>query len=252
MKKFLLILIIIFLVLLTALFSLKNHLAKYAVNKELAEMGVIADMAEIDLNIRQTTIKIRNLTIYSPPGFKENVMAEIPDLFVDFKLNDVLKKEWHFPEIRLNISQLNIEKTRDGRINVEEIQQAPDDQPAASNGYQIDTLILSLGQVKATDYTAGMTPRILQTDMKMKDKVFHNVIDTEEIADIIIRKIASEHLFLSLGLAAGNMAEMGAKTVGIIGKGAGEFAGVIIPFGHREKAKSETSSQPSAGATRNQ
>ncbi len=244
MKRLLGILVITILLLLIAVYSLKNHLAKYAINRELSEMGINAEIGRIDLDIRQTTIQVDNLTIFSPPGFEEKVMAEIPDLYVDFSLDQVLKKEWHFAEIRLNVSKLNIEKTRDGRINVEEIKADTGNQPAATNGYQIDTLVLSLGHVKALDYSGGTTPKILETDMEMKNKVFHNVTDMEEIADIIIRKIASEHLFLSLGLAAGDMAKMGVQTVGVIGKGAGELAGAIIPFGHEEKTKNETEEVP--------
>lgn len=256
MKKILFILFMLIIAFIlagaVAVYVYKDNIAKKEIAEELEELGVAVELGDVSVSILKTTILVTNLTVNNPKGFREKVLAEIPRLFIDFDIRDIWQEEMHFNEIDLDLANLYIEKTEDGKININEIT-ASQNVPGKSktnNGeaeshhkYRIDRLILNLGHVKAVDYSHGLMPNQLSLNMNIKNQVFKNVTDISEVAKIIKNKVASEHAFLGLGIVASEVAAVPITGLGLMGEGAAGIAETIIPFGHHHKegTKKETS-----------
>lgn len=245
MKKFLSFLLVILIVSVVILFLFRNDIGEFSIGKTVEQLGVPLKIDELKVDLLRTTVLADNITIYNPPGFKQETLAEIQKLSVAFVPKDILKGIVHFSEIEFNLSNLYIEKTRDGKINLNELN-IKKDKNQSKMKYKIDKLILTLGHVKAVDYSHGMIPNIIETDMGIRNEVFSDVTDIKEIAKIVINKIISDHMFLGLGLAMEDVATVELEGAALVGEGAADVVETILPFDKKRETPKEIPSVPNA------
>lgn len=242
MKKLLLILLIVVLIAAVALFVFMDNIAKSAIEKGIGGLGVPLKIGKVSINIPETVIDVKNITIYNPKGFKGKILAEIPELYIDFTLKGILKKDFYFPEIKFDLSKLYVEKTEDGKINLEELKINGEKKTETSINYNIDTLILTLGHVKAVDYSKGKTPEVIEADLGINNEVFKNVNDIDTIVKIVIHKVVASKLFGKLGIAAVDVAALSLGPAGLIGLGAFKLTEKMVHPEHKDESAEEITS----------
>ena len=233
MKK-LLIIAIIGVLLATAGILSKDAIAKYFIEKEIKSLGVQLQIEKLHVNVFKSSIMVNNITIYNPPGFRKDVLAEISELYINFSFIKLLSKNIHLAEVKFDLSKLYIEKTKQGKINLNELDIGSGDSSSPID-YHIDKLILTLGHVKAVDYSRGMTPNIIDVDMRIEDEVFTNITDISAVVQIVKNKIIANHLFLALGIEAVDIAEVPIE-------GAADIIGDVLPFDHEERSNDDIDS----------
>lgn len=257
MKKIMLIIFCVILLFGVGVSVFKNDIVKYFIKKTINNLGVLMDVANINVNIIGTSILAEDIVVYNPEGFQQKELAQIPELFIDFELKDFLTGKVHFREIKFNLSNLYIEKTKDGKINLNQLNVSNGEGSSSQKqtDYKIDKLVLTLGHVKAVDYSKKLVPQTIETDMGVKDEVFNDVTDVSGIIDIIISKIISNNLFLGFQIMVGNVASTGLNVVtkpmatvgkgvgtgvGKMGQGMGKIAETILPFGKKTGSTEKT------------
>jgi len=143
----------------------KNLIATAAVTGGVKLItGLDARIAGMQVGVLTTAIRMQGVRIFNPRGFSDRVMAEVPELFVDYKLGAFLNGKAHLEAVRLNLQELSVIKAADGRHNLEAITalepgkvqgetQRQQQQPPKAMPFRIDVLELRVGTVVYKDYT---------------------------------------------------------------------------------------------------
>lgn len=167
----------------------KNFIAELIAQKGLeAKTGLKSKMGTVDVGIKDTKIGIDNFKVYNPEGYKDDVMIDAPEIFLDYEIGSALKGNWHFSEVRLDIDEVQIIRNEKGELNLAALN-TPDD-------FQIDQLLLKIGKVIYKDYSL---PRPIEKEFHVG---FYDTIEdingSEELMRIIVQKSLMKSAFSKL------------------------------------------------------
>ena len=158
---------------------------------------VPAKIGSVNLSFMSASIRIKNFKLANPSGFPEKVMVDIPQIFIDFDPAALMKGQAHFEEVRLDMKELIVVKSKDGKLNVDAVKPSPKEKKqshekaeAASGGkapkLHIDKLVLSIGQVVYKDYSAGGEPQIQSFDINIKDREYTNIDNPTQMVSLVM------------------------------------------------------------------
>ena len=87
MRKFLLFILIILCVFLLT----KNFILKVGIEQGVGLLtGLRLQMQSLSLSFLKTHLQIKELKIYNPRGFEQEIMLDMPEILVDYNLGDIL------------------------------------------------------------------------------------------------------------------------------------------------------------------
>ena len=111
--------IIIILALLLAVNFAKNTIAKTALSSTVKSLtGLRLSMERLDVGILKTLISIKELKLYNPSGFPDELMVDIPEIYLDYDLGAFLKRKVHIEEIKLNLKEFVVMINQKGELNL--------------------------------------------------------------------------------------------------------------------------------------
>ena len=153
-------------VLLAAVLAGKNFIAKTALTNGVKLItGLDTQIDGVQVGLFSTAVGVKGLKVMNPSQFSERVMLDMPELFIDYNLSDILKGKIHLEVVRLNLKEFHVAKAADGELNLNSIEAVssvkkpaqgkpakPESKPASPLNLQIDLLELSIGTVTYTDY----------------------------------------------------------------------------------------------------
>ncbi|MFC1514787.1 AsmA family protein [Candidatus Omnitrophota bacterium] len=210
--KFLLIIVVILAVLVIA----KNIIAKTAVTSGVkAITGLDLKVGGIDIGLVSTSIGIKDLKLHNPSNFKDRVMIDLPEAYIDYDLGAFLKKQVHLEEVRLNLKELIVIKNEAGELNLDSLKAAQskdtpkkggpqkEKKPQEMPDIQIDVLALKIGKVIYKDYSKGTPPKISEYNISL-DERFEDITDPNTLVSLIITKALMK-------TALGNIANFGTQ-----------------------------------------
>ncbi len=121
----------IFVVLLIAAGSVvacRNIIIKTAVTNACHKAtGLRLYVGGLDLALFSPKVQVKDLKLYNPEGYTEKIMFDIPELYADCDLADTFSGKPHLREMRLHLAKLVVERSKDGRLNLQSLK------PAGSN-----------------------------------------------------------------------------------------------------------------------
>jgi hypothetical protein len=170
MKGFMTFLFILVLI-LGGVFLARNILGKIAIEQGAQQAaGLSIDIGALDLGLERNQLGIKDFRLNNPEGFPDEPMFVAPELFVDYNLNEILKKNIHLNEVRLDLERLAIVKNKDGQLNVnaikppqkEDSSEKPSDEAPTDKekmAIKIDKVTVKIGRVVFKDYTKGDDPQ---------------------------------------------------------------------------------------------
>lgn len=169
MKKIPKVLIIILAVVaVIALF--KNVLIKSVAEQAIkTATGFPLKMGSFKLGIINSYVDIKDLKLFNPKGFEEEIFVDIPEIHVDYNLLPLLKGKIHVVDFRFNMRDVRLVTNKDGETNINRLKAL---QPQKKEGEQtgqekkekksqeitIDHLLLKVDQVTMIDYSKGSKP----------------------------------------------------------------------------------------------
>ena len=234
MRKILIVFVFLFLVSCTLFFLFKNWIIKEVFVSTVRTLtGFETKIQGIRIDLARGAFYLEDLLLFNPTAssFKGRVFAEAPELYLEFDLPALLKKEKiHIRELRLNIDQLNIEKNKWGVSNVSllnPVRKTPIKEKIETAGtpknkmpFQLDRLELTLRRISYND-RSGIVPKKLAVDIHVNRQVFEDIRDAKSIVNIILMKVISTAPFGNLGIdtaAIQNQLTSTVKTVRDLGE----------------------------------
>ncbi|MDP8248460.1 MAG: hypothetical protein P9M00_10015 [Candidatus Tritonobacter lacicola] len=195
MKKLGSALIIIILVVIVALVLCKNPIARKATTAGIqAGTGLDADIGSMNVGLVTTLVGIDRFRLMNPPGFHDEVMIDMPEIYVDYDLGALLKKKVHLEEVRLNLKEFLVVKNENGEVNLDalkstkkEEEKEPGEKKEAAEmpEIQIDVLDLKIGKVVFKDYTGGEAPVVREFNINI-DRSFENISNPRTLVNLIV------------------------------------------------------------------
>ncbi|MFH1479502.1 MAG: hypothetical protein ABIG92_07010 [Candidatus Omnitrophota bacterium] len=193
MKKIIFIIIIILTLALGILFLEKDIIIKNSVSMAIrAVTGLKMEVGSFKVGIFNSFVDIKELRMLNPDSFKERLMADLPEIYVDYDLEGLLKGKVHLEEVRLYLKELIVVKNSAGKLNIDSLKTLKKE--GASTGtkeekravdLKIDLLKLKIGKVVYKDYTQG--PEGKSREFKVNiDATYRNITDPKALTNIIV------------------------------------------------------------------
>ncbi len=159
-----------------------------------------------------STLHIKDLEIDNPAAFKEKVFVKIPEIYVSLDFRKLIRGEMiHLREVRLNLSEVNIEKNKSGVSNVSLLstvgqqpgQPTPKTETAGQKPgmpFRLDLLVLSMGNVRYEDQSS-LVPVNLSTNLNIREERIDGVQSPAALVNLILMKILKGTTFGNIGIS---------------------------------------------------
>lgn len=194
MKKILIGLLIVIVILFVA----KDMIVKAAVPGGVkAITGLDLDVKSIQIGLLKTSVGINGLQLDNPAGFQDKVMADLPEIFVDYNLGSIIQNKIHLEEVRLNLKEFVVVKNAQGELNINTLRaiaakggSAPEGAPKEEKKMpeiKIDLLNLKIGKVVYKDYSKGAAPLVKEFNVNL-DEQYRNITDPKQLVSLIVFK----------------------------------------------------------------
>jgi hypothetical protein len=200
MRKLFIIVSIIF-VLLVAVFFGKNLIVKTSVKAGVKAMtGLKLNIKSMNVGILNSLIGINGLQLFNPPGFVDELMVDLPEIYVDYDLGAFIKRKVHLEEVRLNLKEFSVIKNEKGELNLDSLRIVEEKKEEKVEGeekkekektkmpeLQIDVLELKIGKVVYKDYSKGTPPKSKEFNVNI-DERYENITNPRAFISLIIVK----------------------------------------------------------------
>ena len=198
----------IVLVLLIALFFGKNVVIKTSVTAGVRTMtGLKLSIRSMDFGIFKTLIGINELQLYNPSGFVDELMFDVPEIYVDYDLGAFMKGRTHLEEVRLHLKEFIVVKNEAGELNLDSLKVVKEEEKEVidegkkektkTRELQIDVLELRIDKVVYKDYSKGTPPKVKEYNVNIDDR-FENITDPKTFGRLIIVKALKNTTIASL------------------------------------------------------
>ena len=190
MKKIFVIAGVSFLVLLAIFVLGRNVIAKAGIEGGVEyATGLPLKIGGMDIGLSTSAIGLKNIKLYNPKKFPDRVMIDVPDVYVHYNLGDILKKNYHFPEIRLDLKELVVVRNKEGEVNLDSLKPAQKEgvqgPSAPMPKFQIDHLKLKIGKVVYKDYSQGPEPSIKEFPINIEEE-YANINNIQGFVSLIV------------------------------------------------------------------
>jgi hypothetical protein len=242
MKKIHVIVIVIAVVILALIIG-KNMVIGSIIKggvKSLTGLGMSID--KTDVGLVSTKIGLEGIKVYNPPEFADKMMVDMPELYVDYNLSQLLKKNVHLHELRVDLKEFVVVKNKDGKLNLNSLKvvkdtkkesEAPKEEPAKKGEFMIDVMKLKIDKVVFKDYTAGDKPKITEYPIKINEE-FTNIDDPKKVANVIIVKAVMNTAIARLtDFDVNALASSASDTLKSATKVVGQTAGAAVDTGKK-------------------
>lgn len=192
-EKFIIFLGVVFIALVVAclilFFTVKHLKIKEIVEHEIeSELGINVTIEKIELSPLLTHICAKGITIHNPPGFSEDELAYIDSIHVVCDPIEIIAyKKPNIYLFAVDLKRLNIEKNKQGKINIKEIDSVKQSGAEDTNPVYFNVVVLNVGDIKYTDYS-GKNKSVHKYHIGMKNAAFVDIKNEDDVVKMIIYK----------------------------------------------------------------
>jgi len=123
------VLVLVVLVLLLLL----DTIAKSLVERQIRELtGLEPKIGRVSIGLRSPTLAVENFKLFNSPDFGNSTFIDIPELHVEYDLPALRSRKIHLTLVRFNLGELHIVQNKNGRTNLQALQQRQKQKPSAS------------------------------------------------------------------------------------------------------------------------
>lgn len=193
----------LFVILIAVAFSLlllgivKDMVIKASVEKGVEIVTCLKlNMGSLRVGLLNTRVDIRNLRLFNPQVFKDRLMADMPEIYVDYNLSSLIKGRLYLTETRINLKEFTIVKNESGELNLNSLKvvqaykqgRTPSEKvPVKALQLRIDDLRLKIGRVIYKDYSRGGEPFVKEFEINL-DERYKNINDPYLLVSLIVVK----------------------------------------------------------------
>ena len=178
----------------------KDVIAKIAIEKGVnAVTGLNLNIGNLKIGMIKTLVGIKDLKLYNPRGFEDRIMLDMPEIYVDYDLPEILQGKIHLYDMRIDLQKFVVVKNAKGELNLDALKPVQKEQVAKDSETEpkkergkasemlIDDLELKIGKVVYKDYSKGGEPEIQEFNVNIDEK-FQNIDDPTKLVSIIVVK----------------------------------------------------------------
>jgi len=183
------------LAILVILFVFKDLVIKASVESGVALVtGLKLNIQSFRVGLISQMVGIKNLRVFNPAGYEDKVMLDMPEIYVDFDLKDIIGGIIHLEEVRINMNEFYVVKNENGELNLDSLKvvqaQKNNEEPAGRDkakapDIQVDVLELKVGKVIYKDYSKGGKPTVREFNVNI-DERFENIRDPYTLFTMIL------------------------------------------------------------------
>lgn len=242
MKKIFTTIVVLLVVLLIVAVAARNFIARTAVSAGVkAVTGLTLTMDGMNVDIFNTALGIVNMKIYNPEGYADKLMLDMPEIYVDYDLPALLKKDIHLTEVRIDLSEFVVVRDASGELNLDSLKvvkeeketaaaPAEKEETKAAPQFRIDLLKLKLGKVVYKDYSKGGEADVREFKLNI-DKEYKDITNPQALAmSIMTTAFVNTTLGQLTGFDIGGVTEQLGDTLktatGLVGDTTGQAADV--------------------------
>ncbi|MBU0547412.1 MAG: hypothetical protein KJ710_04550 [Candidatus Omnitrophica bacterium] len=186
------IIFIALIMLLFVSFVITKHLKiKEVVENQIEQsLGINVSIEKIEFSPVLAHVGVSGIIIHNPADFEEEELAYISAIhFVFDPMEIITSKKPNIYLLGLNLKRLNIIKNKQGKVNIEEINSLMNKDAAIQDKtpFYFDVLVLSVGQVKFTDYSGPNKKEHIYA-IGIKNAAFVNLSDEQEVVRLVVSK----------------------------------------------------------------
>ncbi|MFC1807936.1 hypothetical protein ACFL0T_06175 [Candidatus Omnitrophota bacterium] len=185
------------------------------------------------VSVLNADVRVKDLVVLNPKSFQDKIMFDIREIYADFDVPSLFKRRAIFKDLRINIDDIFIIKSRDGTLNLESLtvvkaskqgEEASDISGGAKPEMRVENFEFKVKRVVYKDYSQAILPMIIEKEVNINER-FENINDPALIIRIVlveaIKKAALEQI-LPISIQA-----MSKPLLGIIEAGKGIGKGTI-------------------------
>ncbi len=187
--------IIIFVVLILLVVFSKNLIARTVIKSLVGSItGLHLSIESIDVGLSKTIIDTKGLKLYNPRGFPDKIMADIPEIYINYSLGALLKRKIYFKELKFDLKEFVVVKNKDGKLNLDSLKTVKKGKEEEDKGkekksllkLQVDILHLKIERVIYKDYTKGLPPPMIKKYNINLNEKYTNITDPQQLAQLIL------------------------------------------------------------------
>jgi hypothetical protein len=186
--------LILAIVLVVALLLLKDQIIKAVVESQIRKStGMEVKIGAISVSLTEPVFNLENFVLYNTAEFGGGPFLDVPDLHLEMYPGAARKQEMRFKLVRMNVRELNIVESRDGRTNITCITGALNKITGGrtnSGDFEfkgIDTLNLTVGKVR---YVSLRQPeRNQEMNPALQNEIVQNVRSWNDMAGILFKAL---------------------------------------------------------------
>ena len=116
------IVVVTILVTLLLLSVCKDMVIKVSVEKAVKIVtGLKLGIGSLNVGIVKSAVSIKNLRVFNPPQFKDSVMVNMPEIYVDYDLPAIFGGNVHLWDLRINLKEFVVVKNEKGELNLDSL-----------------------------------------------------------------------------------------------------------------------------------
>lgn len=192
----------------------RHRLCRFLICKATARTtGLQLTIEKLNLDVLNNSLRIGGITLFNPPGFKNEVLGRAKEIFIKYDLLDSLSGRLRLRQVKADISEINIIRNGEKRYNLSAFKFSPttENRPPLREGLEddserrkesrpkviakrfsysflIDRLELSLEKVTFLDYNAEIGGAALIIFTVKGPCVFKNISDLGYVANSVSAK----------------------------------------------------------------
>lgn len=189
---------VVVLIVLIGLGLAKNTIAKMAVEAGVKlATGLDLRMDSLKVGLIKTDLHIQNLRILNPKGFHDPVMLDMPEIYVDYRLSEIIRGKIYLDTVRLHLKEFTVVKNEAQEVNLDSLSVVkegkekspkPKKKDSKPPHFQIDLFDLQIGRVVYKDYSKGGEPSVKTFNINLHEQ-FKNVTNPQALISIILLKV---------------------------------------------------------------
>ena len=189
-----------------AVLSVDTIARKVAERRVRAETGMEATIENFRIGFASSSVHIQNFVLKNTAEFGGGPFVEMPELYVEYDRNALRSGILRLKVVRINVASIHVVENKDGRRNVDGLQQQPGKIKQAGISTNktgsplifagVDKLDVTLRTAKFTSYRAP--DQNMEQDLGIRDERFNNLktdMDFQTAAAVLALKAGANFLF---------------------------------------------------------
>ncbi|MBD3296333.1 MAG: hypothetical protein GF392_03080 [Candidatus Omnitrophica bacterium] len=202
--------IIVLLMVLVVLAVVKDKVVEISAEKIARSiLGTRLDIGSMKVGVLEPVLVIRDMELYNPSGFRDEIMADIPEIYLRYDLAAILGGTIGINEFRFNMERFDVIKNDNGELNVERLKPVKEkeegekiekrqEEAGELPDMYIGRLSLKVDEVRYKDYSSDPAEPSVQTFDINIDETYEDIDDPYTLVRLILvsalRKTAVSNL----------------------------------------------------------